>query len=85
MIGAEDVGGARDTVAALDALSRMDGWARMTDDMSLYVDRAVQRIIQPDCPDRERAELAGEVRAYQRIMSYPQEEVTRLMAQLATT
>jgi hypothetical protein len=77
-----DVGGIRDTIASLDALVRTDGWQRVTDDVSLMIDRAMQRMVQADCPDRERAELAGEIRALQRVNTYPHDEVSRLLAQV---
>lgn len=82
-LNAIDVGGERDVLAQLDALLRVEGWRYLDAHVRERVERTMQRIVQPDCSDRERAELAGEVRGLTYVIEYPRNEANAIMERLA--
>jgi len=82
-LDAVDVGGERDVLAQMDALLRVEGWRYVETHVRERVERTMQRIVQPDCSDRERAELAGEVRGLLYVVDYPRDEANAIMERLA--
>lgn len=77
-----DKGSERDVLACLDALLRTEGWAYMDARLRDRIDRTMQRIVQPDCSDRERAELAGEVRGLSFAADFPRNEAAALVERM---
>lgn len=74
-----DKGSDRDILACLDALVRTEGWGYMEARLKDRIDRTMQRIVQPDCSDKERAELAGEVRGLAFAAAFPKAEAKALL------
>lgn len=62
---------------------RSPAWRLVVDHLSERVDAAMERIVQIDCTDRERAELAGEVRGLRHAIEWPGEEATFILNSLA--
>jgi hypothetical protein len=84
MMRTVDVGDERDRLSNLDGLLRTDGWKQVEAVVRDRIDKTMQRIIQPDCSDRERAELIGEVRGLSYVADYPREEASVLLERLGT-
>ena len=77
-----DKGSDRDVLACLDALLRTEGWQHMDARLRDRIDKTMQRIVQPDCSDKERAELAGEVRGLMYAADFPRNEAAALMERM---
>jgi len=68
-----------DRASALETLMKSRGWTVTVEEIDLRIAALVERMIQVDCTDTERAALAGEIRGLQYSRDWPQDEHTAVI------